>query len=261
MKMFLLAATTLTLAAAAPAHHGQPNHAPFASAKGQAGKGVDLPAALADPNRPQADKDRDAARKPAELVAMLNLKPGASVADFIMGGGYWTRILSNAVGPNGKVYAYQPAEFIQFMPKYGTDQDEAVKGRANVVADRQALATFAVPAASVDAIITVQNWHDLHLKMVPATFAGEMAKKLFAALKPGGVLVVVDHAGAAGQADSLHRGDAEGTKAEITAAGFTLAAESPLYANPADPKTASVFDPAIRGKTDQFVLKFVKPKN
>lgn len=219
-----------------------------------------IAAALADPGRPQADRDRDAARKPAELLALLDLKPGAKVADFIMGGGYWTRILSAAVGPKGRVYAYQPAEFIQFMPKYGTDQDEAVKGRANVMADRQSLATFTVPPASVDAIITVQNWHDLHLKIVPPTFAAEMAKKLYAALKPGGVLLVVDHVGAAGQADTLHRGDPAGTRAEIEAAGFKLAAQSKLYAMPSDPRTASVFDPAIRGKTDQFIYKFVKPK-
>lgn len=257
MMKLLLAATALTLAAPAWSHQGHA-HAP---AKGAHAAGEHmLHAALADANRPQADKDRDAARKPAELLAMLDLKPGAKVADFIMGGGYWTRILSNAVGPTGKVYAYQPAEFIQFMPKYGTDQDEAVKGRANVVADRQSLASFAVPAASVDAIITVQNWHDMHLKMVPPGFTGAMAKKLYAALKPGGVLLVVDHSGAAGQADTLHRGDKAGTVAEIEAAGFKLATESALYANPADPKTASVFDPAIRGKTDQFVLKFVKPR-
>ncbi len=219
-----------------------------------------IAAALADANRPEADKARDAARKAAELIAFAGIKPGDRVADFIMGGGYWTRILSNLVGPKGKVYAYQPAEFIAFRAAYATDQDAAVQGRANVMADRQSLATFAVPAESVDAIITVQNWHDLHLKIVPPTFAAAMAKKLYAALKPGGVLVVVDHVGAPGTAETLHRGDPAGTKAEIEAAGFKLEAESPLYANPADPKTAIVFDPALRGKTDQFTYRFRKPR-
>lgn len=222
-------------------------------------------AALADPARPQADRDRDAARQPAEIIALAGIKPGAKVADFIMGGGYWTRILSGVVGPKGRVYAYQPAEFIGFRAAYGTEQDEAVKGRANVVADRQSLATFAVPPASVDAIITVQNWHDLHLKMSPPTFGGVMAQRLFAALKPGGVLLVVDHVGlntggAFADADTLHRGDPVATRKEIEAAGFQFASESKLYAHPDDPKTALVFDPAIRGKTDQFIYKFVKPK-
>ncbi len=222
-------------------------------------------AALADPARPQADKDRDAARHPAELLSMLKLKPGAKVADFIMGGGYWTRILSSAVGPAGRVYAYQPAEFIGFRAKYGTDQDEAVKGRANVVPSRESLGAVAFPE-QLDAIITVQNWHDLHLKIVPPGLGAMVAKALYASLKPGGVLLMVDHvglnaAGAFADADKLHRGDAAGTQAELTAAGFKLAATSPLYANPADPHTALVFDPAIRGKTDQFIYAFVKPKS
>ena len=196
---------------------------------------------------------------------MLDLKPGAKVADFIMGGGYWTRILSNAVGPNGKVYAYQPAEFIGFRAAYAAEQDAAVKDRANVVAMRDSIQAVAF-AEPLDAVITVQNWHDLHLKVVPPTFGAAMAKRLYAALKPGGVMLVVDHASAPGAtpfaaADTLHRGDAAATKAEFAAAGFRLAAESPLYADPADPRTASVFDPAIKGKTDQFILKFVKPKS
>lgn len=232
---------------------------PVAAKAPAAAKPASLATALADANRPQADRDRDAARKPAQLLALLDLKPGAKVADFIMGGGYWTRILSNAVGPAGKVYAYQPAEFVQFRPAYGAEQDAAVAGRANVAPLRNSLGAVAF-AEPLDAIMTVQNWHDLHLNMVPAGFAGTVAQKLYAALKPGGVLLVVDHSGAAGQADSLHRGDPAGTRAEIEAAGFKLAATSPLYTNPADPKTQLVFDPAIRGKTDQFIYKFVKPR-
>ncbi len=221
-------------------------------------------AALADPARPQADRDRDAARMPADIVAMLNLKPGAKVADFIMGGGYWTRILSGVVGPKGKVYAYQPAEFISFRAAYGTEQDDAVKGRANVVASRESLGAVAFPEP-LDAILTVQNWHDLHLKVSPAWLGGKVAGDLFKALKPGGVLVVVDHVGlnAAGpfsDADTLHRGDPAATRKELEAAGFRFVSESKLYAHPDDPRTALVFNPAIRGKTDQFIYRFEKPK-
>ena len=193
------------------------------------------------------------------VVELTPIKPGQTVADFIMGGGYWTRILSNLVGPKGKVYAYQPAEFIAFRAAYATDQDAAVAGRANVVPLRDSLAKLAFPEP-LDAIVTVQNWHDLHIKQAPAGSAAGIARLLYHSLKPGGVLVVVDHVGAPGTADSLHRGDPAGTKAEIEAAGFKLEAQSPLYAAPADPHTALVFDPAIRGKTDQFTYRFRKPR-
>jgi predicted methyltransferase len=179
-----------------------------------------------------------------------------------MGGGYWTRILAKTVGDKGTVYAYQPAEFIAYKAAYGTQQDEAVKPYANVVAERQSLADFTFPD-KLDAIITVENWHDLHLARSPAGAGAMIAKRLYDALKPGGVLLLVDHVGNASAtpfaaADTLHRGDPAATKKELEGAGFKLAATSPLYANPADPHTATVFDPSIRGKTDQFVYKFVK---
>lgn len=217
-----------------------------------------MAAALADPSRPETDRARDAARKPAEILAFAGVKPGDKVADFIMGGGYWTRILSGLVGPTGKVYAYQPAEFIQFSPAYATQQDAAVKDRANVVPSRDSLTVAAFPEP-LDAIVTSQNWHDFHLKMAPPSSAAMIARHMFGLLKPGGVLLVIDHVGAAGQADSLHRGDPAGTRAEIEAAGFRFDGESAVLRNPADPHTASAFDPAIRGRTDQFVYRFRKP--
>ncbi|MCW6537404.1 class I SAM-dependent methyltransferase [Sphingomonas lycopersici] len=221
-----------------------------------------LHAALADPARPAKDKERDATRHPAELLSFMGVKPGDKVGDFIMGSGYWTRILAKTVGEKGKVYAYQPAEFIAFRAAYGTDQDDAAKPYANVVPSRESLGAVTFPE-KLDAIITVQNWHDLHLAKSPATLGASVARALYDSLKPGGVLLVVDHVGAPGAtpfavAETLHRGDADATKKEIEAAGFKLAGTSPIYANPADPHTNKVFDPAIRGKTDQFVYKFVK---
>lgn len=220
-------------------------------------------AALADPARPAADRDRDAARKPAQLLAFAGVRPGDRVADFIMGGGYWTRILSGVVGPRGKVYAYQPAEFIQYRAAYATDQDAAVAGRANVVATRVSLGALAF-TEPLDAIVTSQNWHDLHLKAFPPGASTQIAARLFAALKPGGTLLVIDHVGVNATpfavADTLHRGDGAATRAELTAAGFRFEAESPLLRMPSDPHTANVFDPAIRGKTDQFVYRFRKPR-
>ncbi|SOB88325.1 Predicted methyltransferase [Sphingomonas guangdongensis] len=219
-------------------------------------------AALADATRPPADTARDAARKPADFLAFAGITPGMKVADYIMGGGYWTRLLSGVVGPAGKVYAYQPAEFIAFRAAYGTEQEAAVKGRGNVVALRAGIAELTFPEP-LDAIVTVQNWHDLHLKMAPANTGEYVAGKLFAALKPGGVLIVADNASAAGAgftaADSLHRAEGAAVRAEIESAGFTFAGETRMWANPADPKTKIVFDPSIRGKADQFVYKFRKP--
>ena len=222
-----------------------------------------IEAALADPARPEADRARDPARKPGELLAFAEIAPGDRVADFIMGGGYFTRILSAAVGPKGHVYAYQPAEFIQFMPSYGTQQDEAVAGYANVTPSRLKLGEVAFPEA-LDAIVTVQNYHDLHLKMSPPGFAGVVAKRLYDALEPGGVLLVVDHVANPDPdfkaPDALHRIDPAAARAEIERAGFRFVGALPILGNPADPHTASVFDPSIRGKTDQFVFKFRKPR-
>lgn len=219
--------------------------------------------ALADTTRPAADRARDATRKPAEFLAFAGVKPGDKVADYIMGGGYWTRLLSGVVGPQGKVYAYQPAEFIGYRAAYGTEQDAAVAGRANVVPLRDGLARQAFPEP-LDAIVTVQNWHDLHLKMAPAGTGAYIASRLFAALKPGGVLVVADNASAAGQgftvADSLHRAEGAAVRKEIESAGFVFEGESPLWASTADDKTKLVFDPAVRGKVDQFAYRFRKPK-
>lgn len=247
MKLAIVAALPLLLAAA-------PAAAPSKA----------LQAALADPGRPATDTARDAARHPADLLALMGVKPGDKVADFIMGGGYWTRILAKAVGPAGKVYAYQPAEFIGFRAQYGVDQDVAVKPYANVVPSRESLGAVSFPE-KLDSIVTVQNWHDLHTKMAPPGLGALEARTLFAALKPGGVLLVVDHVGLNGggpfaDADSLHRGDAAATRAEIEGAGFRLAASSPLLADAADPHTANVFTPTIRGKTDQFVQKYVRPR-
>ncbi|MFT3976000.1 MAG: methyltransferase [Sphingomonas bacterium] len=243
-----LSAAALMLATAAAAPQNPAVHA--------------IHAALGDPARPPKDVERDAARHPAELLAFMGVKPGDKVADFIMGGGYWTRILARIVGDKGKVYAYQPAEFISSNANYAAQQEETVKPYANVVASRDSLASFTFPE-KLDAIITVENWHDLHLARSPADAGLTVAKRLHDALKPGGVLLVVDHVGPKEDkpfdaADTLHRGDADATRKEIEAAGFRLAATSPLYANPADPHTNKVFDPSIRGKTDQFVYKFVR---
>ena len=222
-----------------------------------------IAAALADKARPEADVKRDAARKPGELLALAGVKPGQKVADFMMGGGYFTRVLAPAVGPTGHVYTYQSAEFIKFRAAYGTEQSAVVADYKNVTPLTAPLSGVGLPDG-LDLVLTVQNYHDLHLKAFPADTADSVNKQVYKALKPGGVYLVVDHAAAAGApltvADTQHRIDEAIVKKEVEAAGFKLAAEDKMLANPADPHDKLVFDPSIRGKTDQFVLKFVKPK-
>jgi len=253
MRLPFCLAVALSLAACAPAGK-------VASADHSAG---DYAAALADPRRPTADSSRDAARLPGEVLAFAQIDSGEKVGDYIMGGGYWTRILSNAVGPQGKVYAFQPDEFIGFRPAYGEEQAAAAAGRANVVPLRGPIAAPPFPEP-LDTIITVQNLHDLYIGAMPAGTAPKALAALHAALKPGGTLVVVDHSAAAGSgtsaANTLHRIDKQAALAALTAAGFVLEAESDLYARPDDPRTANVFDPSIRGKTDQFVLRLRRPQ-
>lgn len=249
MKIFVVATLALVLAT------------PLA-AKTKPAKANFVTMALASPTRPAADKARDAVRKPAQLIAFARIKPGQTVLDFIMGGGYLTRILAGAVGPSGKVIAYQPAEFIAFQASYGTDQDSVVKDYANMIALRLPLTQFAL-AEQPDVIVTVQNWHDMYLNVAATDGAERMAATLFDALKPGGTLVVVDHAAVAGAprtvADTLHRIDPGKARADIEKAGFVFDGESRAWANAADPMTELVFKPALRGKTNQFAYRFRKP--
>lgn len=248
----ILAATTAALVAGAAI-------APMACAAEPA---KPLAAALADRARPPEDVARDAARKPAELLAFGGLKSGDRAVDLIMGGGYFTRILAAAVGPKGHVWAYQPAEFIKFRAAYGEEQAKAAGAYANITPLNGPLSDLGLPS-DVDFVLTVQNYHDLHLKPFASDTAAKVNAQVFKALKPGGVYLVVDHVAAPGAADApnaLHRIDPEAIKREVQAAGFKLEAESPMLRDAADPHAANVFDPSIRGKTDQVVLKFRKPK-
>ena len=221
-------------------------------------------AALADPARPAADRERDGARKPAELLAFAGIVPGQKVGDFAMGGGYLTRLLAVAVGPTGHVYGFQPAEFIAYRKAYADEQRVVDEAYANVDAVNGPYAAPPFPAG-LDAIVTVQNFHDLYLKpFLPSDTGARASKALFAALKPGGTLLVVDHSAVPGSgttlSDNLHRIDRQAVIDVLTGAGFRLEASSDLYARPADPRTANVFDPSIRGQTDQFTLRFRKPR-
>ena len=235
----------------------------LSSSAAQAAVPANIAAALADKARPAEDAARDALRKPGEVLALGEVKTGGKVVDLVMGGGYFTRILSAAVGPKGQVIGYQPAEFIQFQASYGENQKKVAAAYANVTPLTSTFGTLDLPDG-MDLVLTVQNYHDLHLTPFPKDTAATVNAEVFKSLKPGGIYLVVDHVAAAGSgleaAMSIHRIDPAIVRKEVEAAGFKLDSESPLLRDASDPLTANVFSPAIRGKTDQFIMKFRKPK-
>jgi predicted methyltransferase len=218
-----------------------------------------IAAAVADSGRPAADTARDADRKPAESLAFAGVKPGEQVVDFFPGGGYFTRILAKAVGPKGHVIALTPAGVPEKFAA-AANAIAADPAYSNVTSVQEGVSKL--DPGSIDIVWTAQNYHDLHNAKDLDVVAFD--KAVFAALKPGGVFLVIDHAATAGSGfndtSTLHRIDVEAVKKEVEGAGFKLEAQSDLLKNPNDPHTAKVFDPSIKGKTDQFILKFMKPK-
>jgi predicted methyltransferase len=225
-----------------------------------------ITAAVADAGRPAEDKQRDADRKPAETVLFAGIKPGTTVVELIPGHGYFTRIFSKVVGPKGHVYALSPPRRANAAPD-APDPAAATTALAsdpaysNIIVQVAPLAAITV-SEPADVVFTAQNYHDVH--NVPNIDIAAFNKSVFDALKPGGVFIVLDHAAAAGSGgrdtSTLHRIDPEAVKSEVLAAGFVFAGESKVLANAQDDHSAKVFDPAIRGKTDQFIFKFRKPK-
>jgi predicted methyltransferase len=226
-----------------------------------AATGPEIAAALNDPDRPAADKARDEGRKAAEVVAFTGLKPGDKAADLFPGSGYFTRIFAKVVGPTGVVYAAVGNAKESTPPA-------ANPAFPNIRVNTQSWGEFG-PPEKLDVVFNSQFYHDLFNPQFDPPTGGPEAlakvnKAIFDALKPGGVYVIIDHAGAPGtgytQMNTLHRIEEPVVKAELAQAGFVLEAESDVLRNPADPHTAMVFDPSIRGKTDQFMLRFRKPK-
>ena len=221
------------------------------------------PAAQAPAAQAPADALTDPAMKREEVIAFIGVKPGDRVADIIAG--RFIRALSAAVGPKGKVYAVQADEIVKAHPevppalKRITDQP----AYANVEVIVAPINALGLPG-KLDAVFIRQNYHDLHDKFMGPADVPAFNRAVFAALKPGGVYVVLDHAAQAGSGlrntEDLHRIDPATVKAEVIAAGFKLDGESAVLANPADDHTKMVFNPAIRGKTDQFLFRFRKPK-
>jgi predicted methyltransferase len=222
-----------------------------------------IEAAVADSARPAADKDRDANRKPAEVIAFAGIKPGQKVAELFPGGGYFTRIFSGVVGAKGHVYALAPGPRPN-APAGARDMSAPVKAiaadahYANVSVGTMSLQELKLPEP-VDVVWTSQNYHDFH--NVPDTDMVAFDKQVLAALKPGGLFIVEDHAAEPGSGvrdtRTLHRIDPEVVKKEAMDAGFVFVGESDVLKNPDDPHTANSHE--VHDKTDQFVFKFRRP--
>ena len=223
-----------------------------------------ITAAVADPDRPEADVKRDAERKPAECVAFAGIKPGDKVVDLIPGRRYFTRIFSKVVGPKGWVYAYYPSNIDEIYKKNGATFPLPEDPKyPNVSVIHAPVEKFVAPE-KLDVVWTSQNYHDMHDPFFGPPDMAVVNKAIYDSLKPGGVYIVLDHAAQAGSGlrdtNTLHRIDPAVVKKEVEAAGFVYVGESKVLANPADDHTKKVFDASIRGKTDQFIFKFRKPR-
>ncbi len=253
IRYVVLAATLVSCLALAPASRAAKIPEPIA-------------AALADPSRPAADRERDSNRKPGETLAFTEVKPGDQVAELLPGAGYYTRIFSKVVGAAGHVYALvpapppnAPADTPDFAARVKAIAADPKYSNVSVVVEPFSELKTPVP---VDLVWTSQNYHDLH--NFPGLDVGVFNQLVFEALKPGGIYLVLDHSAEPGSGlrdtGTLHRIDADIVKKEVLAAGFVFVGGSDLLREPGDSRTVKVFDPSVRGKTDQFILKFRKPK-
>ena len=225
-----------------------------------------LAAAVADSSRPDSDTTRDTDRKPEQTLAFSGIKPGDQVADYVADAGYFTRLFANVVGSKGHVYAVEPTAFFKFehfVKAVAELQGYAVTHPNVTVTSAAALEGVKFPE-KLDLFWISRNYHDLHDKFMGPVDTAAFNKAVYEALKPGGFYVVLDHTAAPGAAadvtETLHRIESSTVRREVEAVGFKFDSESSILANPADPRTAKVFDQTIRGHTDQFILKFRKPK-
>lgn len=224
---------------------------------------ADVASAVNDPAR-QEDQALDARRKVAPIMTFAEVKPGQKVLELIPGGGYFTRVFSALVGPEGHVYTVWPSEGEKYSAKNFAKMTAlaAQPHYANISLLQQPAADLSSPEP-VDLVFTSQNYHDYPTDFLGKTDLLELDRRAFAALKPGGLFVVIDHVARAdsgvADVDTLHRIDPAIVKQQVQAAGFVFDGESDVLRNPADPHTANVFDKAIRGHTDQFIYRFRKP--
>ena len=219
-----------------------------------------IAAAIADASRPKAEVANDTLRDPVETLAFAGVKPGMKVAELAPEGGYYTRLLIDVVGLKGAVWSIENAGW---KDDVAADQKVVAElNRPNLTFSAQPWGQLALPGRA-DLVWTTQNYHDLHIEKYGHVDMAVFNKAVFAALKPGGVYFILDHEAKPGtttdEIATLHRISKAQVIAEVEAAGFKLVGEGKFLERPADDLSKPVFDPAIRGHSSQFALKFVRP--
>lgn len=222
---------------------------------------ADVAATLADPNRSAADRALDAGRMPAEVLAFADIKEGAVVADFMAGGGYYSQLLAEQVGPHGRVYAINPRGFHN-----ANDWAPITAKYSNIRVMPVAPQNMLIAPGSVDVVFAHLVFHDLYWESekfkFPRLDPDFVLANWFAGVKPGGSVIIVDHVGPKGDPRGVtakfHRINPAITIAAMERAGFVLESQSDLLRRSNDDGTKNVFDPEIRGKTDRFMFKFRK---
>jgi predicted methyltransferase len=226
-----------------------------------------IAAAVASPDRSADNVKLDESRKPAEVLKFLGLRPGMRVADPFGGNFYWAEITGRAVGPKGHVTVWQPQ---QFYTQKTYDTYQAVQAKEpNVWMRMSPMEAPDLPAGKYDFMLINMDYHDVYWESakrgIPRMDPDQWLKTIYAAMKPGATVGVIDHVAKANDdtratVEKYHRIDPNVVKADFKRAGFQLVGTSDMLRNPADPHDVLVFDPSIRGKTDRFVFKFRKPR-
>jgi predicted methyltransferase len=235
--------------------------APLQTAASPAKRSSLISRAIADPARPADYKAADALRLPAETLAFSGVRSGMVIGEFYPGGGYFTRMLSDVVGRSGHVYAIENAGW-----KGAVEADRALlaeKRWRNVSIAFEPFGTVAFPRP-LDLAWVTQNYHDLKIAQYGKVDTVAFDRQVYNALKPGGIFFILDHQGPPSLTDEqiakLHRINRDVVVREVSSVGFKLVGEGNFLRRAADDQTLSIFDKAIQGHTDQYALKFVKPR-
>jgi predicted methyltransferase len=256
MRLISVAALTLALAAA-PLYAEAPARPTVST----------VAAAVASSDRKPDNVKLDESRKPAEVLQFLGLKPGMHVLDLFGANAYWAEIAAPVVGPKGHVTVWEPTQFYKEPAQKSFAEFEATHPNVSIV-----VSPFEAPNLTknfADLVILNLNYHDTYWQSekygIPRMDPAAFLKTVYAAMKPGAVIGVIDHVAspnsdARATVEKLHRIDPEVVKADFKRAGFVLAGSSDILRNPSDDHSLLVFDPKVRGKTDRFIFKFKKPR-
>ncbi|HEY6049387.1 MAG TPA: methyltransferase [Sphingomicrobium sp.] len=256
MRLLYSIALALTLTAAPLALHAASPARP-----------VTLAAAVASPDRSADNVKLDEGRKPAQVLQFLGLKPGMHVLDLFGGNAYWAEIMAPVVGPKGHDTVWTPTQF--YSDKVKQSFGAFAAKHPNVSSVVSPFEAPELPKNYADFVILNDNYHDTYWQSekykIPRMDPDAFLKAVYAAMKPGAVIGVIDHianpnSDARATVEKFHRIDPNVVKADFKRAGFVFVKSSNLLRNPADDHSLLVFDPKVRGKTDRFIFEFKKPR-